>query len=264
MTKNDLETKRLLDKEVLSRNSFDELSFEKPDPLLIARKYKDEYVVLLCALFAYGKADLIVKFLNSLDFTFLDKEDALIEKELSSVYYRFQNSKDIVKIFQTFSKMKRDKISLNEVFAQTYKKENCIFEALDSLIKKIYEYSNDYNSQGFKFFLSSPLKRNKDGKIKLIGNPPYKRWFMFLRWVVRYDNLDVGLWSGVDRKDLILPLDTHTFKVSQKLNLLNRKTYDLKSAVLITQKLKEFDKEDPIKYDFSLYRIGQEKILSKL
>ncbi|MGB5791469.1 DUF2400 family protein, partial [Poseidonibacter sp.] len=73
--------------------------------------------------------------------------------------------------------------------------------------------------------------------------------------------LDMGLWSGIDKKDLLLPLDTHTFKVSQKLGLLTRKTYDLKSAILITEKLREFDDADPIKYDFALYRIGQEKIL---
>ena len=83
---------------------------------------------------------------------------------------------------------------------------------------------------------------------------------MYLRWMVRDDNLDLGLWKNIDKKDLILPLDTHTFKVSQKLGLLDRKNYDLKSALLITDKLKEFDKLDPIKYDFSLYRIGQEKI----
>lgn len=84
---------------------------------------------------------------------------------------------------------------------------------------------------------------------------------MFLRWMVRDDNLDLGLWKKVDKKDLIIPLDTHTFKVSQKLGLLQRKTYDLKSAILLTQKLKEFDNQDPIKYDFALYRIGQEQIL---
>ena len=66
--------------------------------------------------------------------------------------------------------------------------------------------------------------------------------------------------ENIDKKDLILPLDTHTFKVSQKLGLLTRKNYDLKSALIITDKLKEFDNFDPIKYDFSLYRIGQEKI----
>ena len=83
---------------------------------------------------------------------------------------------------------------------------------------------------------------------------------MYLRWMIRDDNLDLGLWKNIDKKDLILPLDTHTFKVSQKLGLLTRKNYDLKSALLITDKLKEFDKLDPIKYDFSLYRIGQEKM----
>jgi uncharacterized protein (TIGR02757 family) len=71
----------------------------------------------------------------------------------------------------------------------------------------------------------------------------------------------MGLWKYIDKKDLILPLDTHTFKVSQKLGLLTRKTYDLKSAILITEKLKEFDCNDPIKYDFALYRLGQEKII---
>jgi len=84
---------------------------------------------------------------------------------------------------------------------------------------------------------------------------------MFLRWMVRDDNLDLGRWKNIDKKDLILPLDTHTFNVSLKLGLLNRKTYDLKSAILITQKLKEFDKFDPIKYDFAIYRLGQEKIV---
>jgi len=84
---------------------------------------------------------------------------------------------------------------------------------------------------------------------------------MFLRWMVRDDNLDMGLWKNVNKKDLILPLDTHTFKVSLKLGLLKRKTYDLKSAILITEALKNFNNEDPIIYDFALYRIGQEKIV---
>jgi uncharacterized protein (TIGR02757 family) len=109
--------------------------------------------------------------------------------------------------------------------------------------------------------ISKPLKRDKNNQIKHIGNAPYKRYNMFLRWMVRCDNLDMGLWNKIDKKDLILPLDTHTFKVSQKLGLLTRKTYDLKSAVLITDKLKEFDMNDPIKYDFAIYRLGQEKIV---
>ena len=251
--------KELLDKEVCSRNKQDELSYDKPDPLLVASRYDDEYIILLCALFAYGNAKLIVKFLDSLDFSLLDVSDEVIDKELDGFYYRFQNSDDIKTIFKTFAKMKKEQ-SLQELFYQGYKKENDILEGLDSVISKIHEIA-DYKSQGFTFLVSSPFKRDKNGNIKQIGNAPYKRWNMFLRWMIRSDELDLGLWKSIDKKDLILPLDTHTFKVSQKLGLLERKTYDLKSAIEITNKLKKFDKNDPIKYDFALYRIGQEKIL---
>ena len=258
MTKRDKEIKELLDNEVNQRNNNLELSYDKPDPLLVASRYKDEYIILLCALFAYGNARLIVKFLDSLDFSLLEKNDEIIDKELDKHYYRFQTAQDVKIIFKTFKQLKNED-SLNSIFVNAYKKENSILEGIDALIQKIHNTAN-YKSQGFTFFASSPFKRDKQGIIKELGNAPYKRWNMFLRWMVRDDNLDLGLWNGVDKKDLILPLDTHTFKVSQKLGLLDRNTYDLKSALLITQKLKEFDNLDPIKYDFSLYRIGQEKI----
>ncbi len=249
--------KELLDNEVCNRNQDCELSYDKPDPLLVASRYKDEYIILLCALFAYGKASLIVKFLDSLDFSLLEQSENEINKALDSFYYRFQNSEDIKTIFKTFRRLKQTD-SLNNLFLSAYKKENNVLEGIDFLIKKIYEVSN-YNSQGFTFLVSSPFKRDKNNNIKEIGNAPYKRWNMFLRWMVRNDSLDLGLWSGINKSDLVLPLDTHTFQVSQKLGLLNRKTYDLKSALLVTKKLKEFDNNDPIKYDFALYRIGQEK-----
>ncbi len=251
--------KKLLNDEVSSRNKHHELSYDKPDPLLVASRYKDEYIILLCALFAYGKASMIVKFLDTLDFSLLDASDEKIDKELDNFYYRFQTSEDIKVVFKTFKKLKQS-YSLNKLFLEGYSKSNSTLEGLDFVISKIHEVAN-YKSQGFTFLVSSPLKRDKEGKIKEIGNAPYKRWNMFLRWMVRSDELDLGLWSGIDKKDLILPLDTHTFNVSKKLGLLTRKTYDLKSALLITQKLKEFDNTDPIKYDFALYRIGQEKII---
>ena len=258
MTKRDKEIKELLDNEVNQRNNNLELTYDKPDPLLVASRYDDEFIILLCALFAYGNARLIVKLLDTFDFSLLEKSDEIIDKELNSFYYRFQNSQDIKTIFKTFKRLKQID-SLNSIFVNAYKKENSVLEGIDALIQTIHNIAN-YKSQGFTFLISSPFKRDKQGIIKELGNAPYKRWNMFLRWMVRDDNLDLGLWRGVDKKDLILPLDTHTFKVSQKLGLLDRQSYDLKSALLITQKLKEFDSLDPIKYDFSLYRIGQEKI----
>jgi uncharacterized protein (TIGR02757 family) len=251
--------KALLDQEVCTRNNACELSYDKPDPLLIAKRLNDEYAILLCALFAYGNAKLIVKLLDGFDFSLLNEKEEIIQKELSGCYYRFQTTQDIVEIFISLRRLKLE-TSLNDIFYQAYKTECSVLEGIDALIAKIYA-SNTYFSKGYGFLVSSPLKRNQQHVIKTIGNAPYKRWNMFLRWMVRSDALDLGLWKNISTKDLILPLDTHTFKVSQKLGLLNRTTYDLESALQITQKLKKFDSTDPIKYDFALYRIGQEKIV---
>lgn len=258
MRKRDLEIKELLDKEVICRDSSCELSYEKPDPLLVASRFDDEYKILLCALFGYGKASLIVKFLDSLNFELLNEKEEIIKKELQNYYYRFQNSDDVINIFIALRRLKLEN-SLNTLFIKAYKKENSILEGIDYLINQIQKI-NPRNTQGYNFLISKPFKRDKQKEIKEIGNAPYKRWNMFLRWMVRDEQLDLGLWKGIEKKDLILPLDTHTFQVSLKLKLLERKTYDLKSAIEVTNKLKEFDINDPIKYDFALYRIGQEKL----
>lgn len=259
MTKKDKELKELLEKEASFRNSEDELNEQKPDPLFVAKRYKDEYISLICALFAYGKASLIVKFLNSLDFSILDKSEDVIRDSLKGYYYRFQSENDIQEFFIALSRLKKAN-SLNKLFISSYSNSKDICEGIDLLIKSIYEI-NPYDSRGYKFLLSSPFKRDKQNNIKKIGNAAYKRWFMYLRWMVRNDNLDMGLWYDVNPKDLLLPLDTHTFNVSNKIGLINRKNCDLYASYLLTEKLKEFDKEDPIKFDFALYRIGQEKLM---
>lgn len=250
--------KQVLETEVKKRNKNSELSLEKPDPLFVARSLKDEYAILLCALFAYGNAKQIVKFLQTLDFTLLDTSEDKIKKSLKNHYYRFQNSEDIVQVFLSLKKMKEN-FSLDDIFFENYKKNFDVLEGISGVLEYIYKQSL-YTSRGFTFLLGSIPKKDKLGIIKG-SNSPYKRWNMFLRWMVRKDELDLGLWTRVRKQDLLMPLDTHTFKISQKLGLLQYKTYNLKAVRLLTKVLKEFDKNDPIKYDFALYRIGQEKIL---
>ena len=110
-------------------------------------------------------------------------------------------------------------------------------------------------SKGLRFLIGRKVRN-------LRTSSPLKRWNLLLRWMVRKDNIDLGLWSGsVATKDLILPLDTHTFRLSQTLGLLGRKSYDLRSAIEITANLATFCESDPVKYDFALYRMGQEGIL---
>ncbi len=246
---NILNIKQILDIEVDARDSADELSEDKLDPLIVAKKYNDEYIALICALFAYGNAKLIVKFLRSLDFSLIDSDEDTIKEKLKGKYYRFQKEDDVVAIFIALSRLKKQ-TNLNELFVKEYNKANDIEKSIYYCINKIYEQF-DHKSQGYNFLVGNPNSKNS----------PLKRWNMYLRWMVRNDNLDMGLWQGINKKDLLLPLDTHTFKVSQKLGLLSRKTYDMKAVKLITNKLKEFDSNDPMKYDFAIYRIGQEKIL---
>ena len=249
MNKKDKEIKQKLDLEVQVRNTYEEVSEDKPDPILIAKKYKDEYISLVCALFAYGKVESILKLLYSFDMHLIDADEDSIRKALQQHYYRFQNSEDIIQFFITLSRIKKQ-TSLNTLFLEGYLENHDVVEGINGILKKMFEL-NSYKSRGYGFLVGKLTTKRK-------GAGALKRWNMYLRWMVRKDNIDLGLWKGVDKKDLLLPLDTHTFKMGHKLGLLKRKSYDLEAAYELTQKLSSFDKMDPIKYDFALYRLGQE------
>lgn len=239
-----------LDDEVLSRNNVDELSIEKPDPLLIASKYRDEYIALICALFSYGKASSIVNFLQGIDFSLLNASEAEIKEHFNTSYYRFQISRDIQELFISLKRLKHE-TTLEALFIKGYEKESDVMHGIKEILTSIYDI-NRYHSKGYTFLL---------GKIPQIPyQSAYKRWHMYLRWMVRSDHLDLGLWQSVSRKDLLMPLDVHTFHVGRELGLIRRKTCDFKAVLELTQSLKLFDAQDPVKYDFALYRIGQEKI----
>ena len=70
------------------------------------------------------------------------------------------------------------------------------------------------------------------------------------------DGLDLGLWKGIARRQLVLPLDTHLVRLTRALGLANRRTPGWKMAVEATRSLAILDPDDPVKYDFSLSRLG--------
>ncbi len=80
---------------------------------------------------------------------------------------------------------------------------------------------------------------------------------MFLRWVVRPDDgIDLGLWRGVSTAQLIVPLDTHTARISRLLGLSQRRTADWKMAREVTAALRRLDPKDPVRFDFALSHLG--------
>ncbi|MDD2789273.1 MAG: TIGR02757 family protein [Sulfurimonas sp.] len=243
--------KKLLDAEVLKRNTAEEISLERLDPILVAKRYNDPAISLICALFAYGNVTQIVKFLDSLDFSLLQQSDEAINAALAKHYYRFQKSEDIIALFIALKRLQTQR-SLEAVFRSGYDKNKNVIEGINAAIETLNSLY-PHQTQGYTFLLSQVTTKTK-------GAGALKRWMMFLRWMVRHDNIDMGLWSGINAADLIMPLDTHTYKVGLRLGLLERKSYDLQAAIELTETLKRFDPKDPLKYDFALYRIGQEKM----
>ena len=267
--------KSLLDEQLLQKNTLENL-YDYPDPLQIARQHKDPVVALICALFAYGNAKCIVKFLASLDFSLLDMSDEKIMREIISTnkIYRFENAQDVANIFITAKRLRdidlqemiicganlsqqnlnsdqksSEKLSnLNTISNSNLTPNFDIIHGVNTLMRQIYAL-NSYRSFGYEFFFGKVFEREPISA--------YKRYNMWLRWMVRKSDIDLGLFDKISPSALILPLDTHTHKVSLKIGLCSRKSYDYKAAFEITQNLRQFDPQDPIKYDFAIYRLGQ-------
>ena len=269
--------KSLLDEQLLQKNTLENL-YDYPDPLQIARQHKDPVIALICALFAYGNAKCIVKFLASLDFSLLDMSDEKIMREIISAnkIYRFENAQDVANIFITAKRLRdidlQKMIICGANFSANLSQQNLnsdqksseklsnlnaipnsnlmpnfdIIHGVNTLMRQIYAL-NSYRSFGYEFFFGKVFKREPISA--------YKRYNMWLRWMVRKSDIDLGLFDKISPSALILPLDTHTHKVSLKIGLCSRKSYDYKAAFEITQNLRQFDPQDPIKYDFAIYRL---------
>ncbi len=85
-----------------------------------------------------------------------------------------------------------------------------------------------------------------------------KRLNLYLRWMVRQDRIDLGAWTGVNRSQLVVPLDTHVIRVGRCLRLTRYQTPGWPMAQEITRGLRRLDPNDPVKYDFSMCHIGMQ------
>ncbi len=85
-----------------------------------------------------------------------------------------------------------------------------------------------------------------------------KRMNMFLRWMTRSDEIDFGLYDWLGTEKLVIPLDVNVSRAARQLKLTRRKTDNWKTAVEITQRLKDLDPSDPVKYDVPLFLYGIE------
>jgi uncharacterized protein (TIGR02757 family) len=123
--------------------------------------------------------------------------------------------------------------------------------------------AEDHLNQFRSYFFSLPDYPHRTKKH--VSSPSQKstckRLNMFLRWMVRKDHngVDFGIWNRIKPADLICPLDLHVDRVSRKLLLITRKQTDWQTALELTERLKQFDPLDPVKYDFALFGLGIEE-----
>lgn len=237
----------MLDAQLASKNSLAGL-MAHPDPLWVAREQAQPTSALLCALFAYGNAGLIVKFLRSLNYELLD----MPQSEISAYFrankpkYRFQSEADVEQIFISLALLKKH-YDIEQIIIDGMQKGG-IEMGISALIKTIYSL-NPYRSNGYEFFFGKSFER--------APTSPLKRYNMYLRWMVRDSDIDMGLFKRIDKSELLIPLDVHTHRTSLRLGLIKRKSYDFKAVLELSEQLRKFDPKDPIKYDFALYRLGQ-------
>ena len=182
------------------------------------------------------------------------------EKELSEVWFsalqgfrhRIYVDRDLVLLKLLYRRSVLAHGSLENHFLQHHDESSETLEqGLAGLIQDYREWTNAIDFKPgtfFKHMLNSPVQKSA-----------CKRWVMYLKWVVREnDGLDLGLWkSGKIRSDqLVIPMDTHLFKISKRLKLTTRKTANWQTALEVTRSLKKIDANDPARFDFSLCRIG--------
>lgn len=239
--------KQQLDELVIKYETKD---FIKDDPIQFPHRFKDvkdiEIAGFIASLFAFGNRKVFIKKLEELFKLFQNEPTNFIQnferKSLKGFNYRFAKEIDVEEVFLTLKKLYSSNNSLEEVFKYGYEEKD--FHKMLKIVTD-YFYSNMENTFGAKYLIPDA---NKNGAMK--------RMNMFLRWMVRGGKVDLGIWKFIDKSELLIPLDTHVARISREMNLLKRNSNDFKAVKELTNELKLFDKNDPIKYDFAMFGFG--------
>lgn len=231
-----------------------------PDPLEFLHSYSNYHDIeisgILSSVFAYGNVKQIINILDKIHSAMDYKPYEFVmnfnvnkdSAKLSEVKHRFFSVNDIVKLFAALNKIYKVYGSLKYLFLLYYfEKDNSLKDTISFFSKHLTDLISDglKPSHGIKFMFPDPYKGSA-----------CKRMNLFLRWMVRKDDLDFGLWCEIPTSKLIIPVDTHVAKICKKLKLTKQKNVSWKMAEEITEQLKKFDPNDPVKYDFAICHIG--------
>ncbi len=239
------------------RKKYETKDFIKSDPIQFPHLFKNdiknlELMAFISSVFAFGKREAFINKLNLLlQIMNYDPYSFILnfikyENKLDGFIYRFYKDYDIKALFFILYEILKSGMNLGDLFYENKNKETKLI--LQGVYDKISSSKYNPKTQGFSFMFSNPKLKGAN-----------KRMNMFLRWMVRSGPVDFGVWDFIDKKDLIIPLDVHAGNVSRSLKLLERKQNDYVSACHLTEKLKEYDPNDPVSFDFALFGAGVNK-----
>ncbi|MFC5191292.1 TIGR02757 family protein [Algoriphagus aquatilis] len=249
--------KDFLDEKVIQYN---QPGFITLDPISIPHRFSKKQDIeisgFFAAILAWGQRKTIINKCLEL-FTLMDNapHDFLLhhrEEDLRSLLnfkHRTFNEVDTLYFVHFLSWYYRRFESLEDAFliGQTGQADS-----MESILTHFHEYF---------FSLPDAPSRTKKHIATPARKAACKRINMYLRWMVRDDDkgVDFGLWKRIKPAQLICPCDLHVDRVGRKLGLITRKQTDWQTALELTERLREFDPNDPVKYDFALFGLGVEE-----
>jgi len=153
-----------------------------------------------------------------------------------------------------------DTLYFLEFLSSFYKKNKSLESAFSDGIKATDLTTENGLAHFHELFFSLPdaPQRTRKHIATPIRKSTCKRLNMFLRWMVRKDDngVDFGIWDNIKPSQLLIPLDVHVDRVGRSLGLIKRKQTDWKTVLELTEELRKFDPDDPVKYDFALFGTG--------
>lgn len=232
---------------------FNRRGFVRPDPLQFLYDYPEirdrELAALVASSLAYGRVAQILKSVSAvLDvmgpsphaFLMDVTREALI-KALSGFRHRFSAGEDVAGLLWSARSIIRSYGSLETCFSSGLSHgQDSVVPALTSFVRSLRAAKERDG-----FLLARPEKGSA-----------CKRWHLFLRWMVRQDDVDPGGWTDVPASMLIVPLDTHMHRIGLRLGGTRRKQADAKTAMEVTEMFRRIAPDDPVRYDFCLTRLG--------
>jgi uncharacterized protein (TIGR02757 family) len=250
---------------------FDFRERARRDPIKFPKRYSRredaEVAAFISSALSYGRVELFMPVIEKILAAMGESPHAFLLKFrakkhgrlFENISYRFQSTGDILCLLHILGETLRKHSSLEDLFMGHFNEgATDIGHALAGMVNEMLNVKKDVECEkktgsraprGLVHMLPSPL----DGSA-------CKRLNLFLRWVVRDRDLDLGIWRSVPKNKLVIPLDTHIMAVSRQLGLTDKKTANWRTAVEITGALKIADLEDPLKYDFPLCHSGMARI----